>query len=140
MVVGGGGKRFRGRAPQALNSRANSTAGARDLFVGFSGDALLVFRRAACGKNQMSVGVDEAGKHHAPAQVEFFGATRRAQALDAATRANGSDAVVMNEQSAIANNGEIGKGASAPGHGAAQGNQLRTAGNQPIRHVELSEY
>jgi hypothetical protein len=43
----------------------------------------------------------------------------------------------MNKQSAIANDGEIGKGASAPGYGAAQSNQLRTAGDQPIRHGEL---
>ena len=86
----------------------------------------------------MSVRIHEAGKNHASAEVEFFAAPRGAQPLDAAARANRSDAIVMNEQRTVANDAEIREGAAAPGYSSAQSKQFRTAGDQPIRHDNYS--
>jgi hypothetical protein len=86
----------------------------------------------------MSVRIHETGENHAPAEIEFFGAPDSAQALNATARANGCDAVVMNKQRTVANDAKIGEGAAAPGDSASQSKQLRTAGNQPIRHGRLS--
>ncbi len=114
--------------------RADSAARARDLFVRFSGNALLVFVRAARGENQVRVRIDEAGKNHAAAEIELFGAARLLQALDAAARADRRDAIAVDEQRAIANQAQFREGSSAARDGAAQREQLRAAGNQPVGH------
>ena len=74
----------------------------RDLFVGGAGDALFVFVGAAARENQVRVRIDEAGEDHASGEIEFFGAARLAQFFDAAARADGGDAVFVDEDGAVA--------------------------------------
>ena len=85
----------------------------------------------------MSVRIHEAGKNDASAEIEFFGAARGTRALDAAPRANGGDAVVMNKQSTVANDAEIGERAPRRGTATAQSKQLRAAGNQPVSETPI---
>ena len=99
---------------------ADAAAFARDFLVAGAGDALFVFRGAAGGENQVRVGIDEAGKNDATGEIEFFGAARGAEFFDAAARADGSDAIFVNEDGAVANDAEFTEGFAAAGNGPAQ--------------------
>ncbi len=81
----------------------DSAARARDLRIGLSGNALLVFRSAARGKNQVSMRVYKAGKDHASAEIQFHGAARFLETFNAAARSDCGNAVAVDQQRAIAN-------------------------------------
>ena len=112
----------------------DAAAFAGDLFVGGSGDAVFVFMGAAARENQVSVGIDEAGEDDFAVQVDFFGFARFGMIFDAAAGADGGDAVFVDQDCAVANDGEVIEGFATAGNGAAQGEQLRAAGDEPVGH------
>src|SRR5690348_5083315 len=128
-------QRSRRGLAQAFHARQNAATGASDLFVGGAEDALFVFGSAAGGENQVRMRIDEAGQENASAQVEFFGATSSAKPLDSSARPDGGDAVATDEDGPIANDFQVAQGGAATGNGTAQGEQLRAARNQQVRHV-----
>ena len=68
----------------------------------------------------MRVCVDEAGEHHAAAEIEFFGAAR---VLDGRSmlvaRADRRDAIAVDEDRPVTNEAQLGKAASAARNGTA---------------------
>jgi hypothetical protein len=100
-------KNFWRCAPQGSDCRLDPAAALRDFLVGCAGNALLVFRGAAGGENQMCVRIDEARQYDAAAKVEFFGAPRVAQSLHLSAWANGLDAAAANEQGAVADDVQV---------------------------------
>jgi hypothetical protein len=64
----------------------------------------------------MSVRIDEPREGDSAAQIEFLRVARRTQRLDPPTRANRSDAVIMDEQRAITDDAELAERIPAPGH------------------------
>src|ERR1700677_1703908 len=124
------GARFQcvGRGAAAvLHGGANAAACPGDLFVGGAGDAVFVFVGPAARENQMGVGIDEAGQNHFAFKVELLGFARGGKFFEAAARADRRDAVFVNQNRAIANDGQIIERFAAAGSCAAQGEQLGTA-------------
>ena len=124
----------RGGLAKPLDGGMNSAAAVSDFFVGSAGDALFVFGGAAAGKNQMRVGIDEPWEDDAPAQVQFFRATRCAPAFDAAARSHSCDAIATDENGAIPDNLEVAQRFAAAGSRAAQGEEFRAACDQQVGH------
>ncbi len=87
-----------------------------------------------CGKYQVSMGVDKTRKNNFALEIEFLGFARAGKFFDAAARADGGDAIFVNQDGAVANDRQIIKRLAAAGNGAAQGEQLRAAGDEPVRH------
>ena len=54
--------------------------------------------------------------------------------FDAAAGANSDNTIFADENCAIANDAEVVEGFAAAGNGAAQGEQLRAAGDEPVGH------
>ena len=78
--------------------------------------------------------IDKTRQDNAACEIELFGAPRLPRAFDAATRSYRHDAIVMYQKSAVSNNSQLAKRATAPGYSAAKSQKLRAAGNQPVRH------
>ncbi len=116
---------------------ADAAAFAGYFFVAGAGVALFVFGSAAGGENQVRVGIDEAGENDATGEIEFFGAARGAEFFDAAAGADGGYAVFADEDGAVADDTEFAEGFAAAGNWAAESQQLRAAGDQPIGHGRL---
>ena len=55
----------------------------------------------------MGMRVDETGENYASAEIEFFRAARFLVTFDAAARSDGGDAVIANQQCAIANQAQF---------------------------------
>lgn len=82
----------------------------------------------------MGMRIDKTRQDDAAREIELFGAPRFSRALDAATSSYRHDPIIMYKESAISNNSEFTKRATASGYSAAKGQKLRAAGNQPVRH------
>jgi len=82
----------------------------------------------------MRVRIHEAWQNHSACQVQFFGAARLAQFFDAAARADGRDAVFVNEDCAVGNDAEVAESFAAAGNWSAQSQQLRAAGDEDVGH------
>src|SRR3984885_2215521 len=123
------------REPKFLYRGTDSAARARDLGIRLSGNALLVFGCAAGRENQVGVCIDKAWQDHAAAEVQLFGPTRFLHPFDAATRADCSDAVSVDQQRAIADEPQFRQGFPASRDRTPQREQLRAAGYQPIGHM-----
>jgi hypothetical protein len=65
--------------------------------------------------------IDKTRQHNAAREVELFGAARSPRAFDVATRSYRHDAIVMYQKSAVSNNSQFAKRATAPGYSAAKG-------------------
>ena len=65
--------------------------------------------------------IDKTRQDDTAREIEFFRTARFPRALDAATRSNRHDAIVMYQKSAVSNNSQLGKCATAPGYSAAKG-------------------
>lgn len=113
----------------------NAAASAGDFFVTSAGDALFVFRGACGGVDQMRVRIDEPGKNNTSAEVEFTRAARFAEAFNAATRSDGGDTSVANQQRAIANDAEIAKREATARRRPSQSEKLRAASDEHISQL-----
>ncbi len=82
----------------------------------------------------MRVRIHEAWENDASREIEFFGAARLTQFFDAVARADGCDAIFVDEDGAVGNDAEVGEGFAAAGHWSAQGQQLRAAGDEDVGH------
>lgn len=90
--------------------------------------------------DQMGVRINEARKHDASAKIESTRAAGFAKAFNAAKRADGGDASIVNQQGAIANDSEIGEsGPSARGR-TAKGEEFGAAGDQQGFHCGCQRY
>jgi hypothetical protein len=78
--------------------------------------------------------IDKTRQDNPPREIELFGTARFPRAFDAAARSYRYDAIVMYQKSAVSNNSQLAKRTTAPGYGTAKGQELRAAGNQPVRH------
>ena len=84
----------------------------------------------------MGVRIDESGKYHAAAQIDFLRAAYFAKGFDAAARTHGSDSAAPDKDCAIADDAEIAHRCSTARDGSAEGKQLGTAGDDDISHVD----
>ena len=81
----------------------------------------------------MRVRIHKAGQNHASREIEFFGAARLTQFLDAAARADCCDAIFVDEDRAVGNDAQVAESFAAAGNWSAQGQQLRAAGDERRR-------
>src|SRR5580704_2217024 len=90
-----------GRAAQAFHARADSASALRDIFVRSSGISLFVLRGAACGENEMRVGIDKSGKDNATAEIELFSIARFSRTFNSSPRADRDDSIVVDQQCTV---------------------------------------
>jgi hypothetical protein len=69
----------------------------------------------------MGMRIDKTRQDDTARQIELLRAARFPRAFDAATRSYRYDAIVMYQKSAISNNPQLAKRATAPGYSAAKG-------------------
>lgn len=119
-----------GRGAEFADRIKNAATAARDFLVCGTRDTLFVFGGPGTGMNKMSVGIDEAGNYNAASEVEFSGATRFGEAFDAAARADGGDASVADEKSAVGDDAWFGEGATAARRGAAESKEFGAVGKE----------
>src|SRR5271156_5441577 len=97
------------RCPPQLLHRGTNPARPGDVFVSYSGNALLVLCGAAGGKNQVCVGVDKSRKNYAAAEIQFFSASRFTHSFDAAPGPDRRDPVTADQNCAVSNNSKLAK-------------------------------
>jgi hypothetical protein len=69
----------------------------------------------------MGMRIDKTRQDNPPREIELFGTARFPGAFDASTRSYRHDAIVMYQKSAVSNNSQIAKRATAPRYSAAKG-------------------
>ena len=111
----------RGGSAKFFYAVADAAARMRDFFIRGAGDAHFVFRGAALGKNEVGVGIDEAGENDASAEIQFFGAAGSRKLFDFFAGADGDDPVFVEDHGTVADDAEIFERFAAAGCGAAQG-------------------
>ena len=78
----------------------------------------------------MGVGIDETGKDHASAKIQFFSATGSGGRFNFLARADRKDLAVAEEQGGIFDYGEVGEGIATARNGATQGEELGDSGEE----------
>lgn len=118
---------FRRCGAQFLYGVEDPAALASDFLVACPSDLQLILFRPAGGVDQMRMRVDKPREHNAAAEVQLFGAGRVRQRLDFRASSDGSDEAVVDEQSSVFEDAEIGECCAASRPAAAQRQQLRCA-------------
>jgi hypothetical protein len=80
--------------------------------------------------NQVCMGIDESGQHHASANIQLLCRPRFRQPLHLGSISGHCDSPVSNEQRAIPNQTEIRQRRPTPGPTAPQRQQLRSTSNE----------
>ena len=103
--------------PHTVNAGANSSASLGDLFVVGARNSLLKIHEPRMRERRMRVGIDEAGKHHASATINFSNLLailpEPGIAKGVFRGANRDDLPGEAEHRSVLNNAEIGKKSAA---------------------------